>query len=119
MPIACWSAIRTTAQALAHRGSVLDRLFQKDAAKADLNRAVELDPDYAYAWENLFYVSFDTGDNATVDRALENLERLGAEKGYFYRLRGARRLEAGEREGAEADLRKACAHKLGNPSRRT
>lgn len=103
------------AQALAHRGSVYDRMVQRAQAKADLNRALELDPDYAHAWENLFYVSFDTGDNASCDRALENLERLGEEKGYFYRLRGARRLENGDRAGAETDLRRACHHKVGDP----
>ena len=103
------------AQALAHRGSVLDRLFQQERAKADLSRAVELEPDYAHGWESLFYVCFDTKDGAGCDRALENLERLGKEKGYLYRLRGARRLEGGDREGAEDDLRRACAHKIGDP----
>ena len=102
------------AHALAHRGSVLDRMFQKDRAKADLERAIELDPDYAHAWENLFYVSFDTQDYDTCDRALENLQRLGADKGYLYRLRGAHRLEDGDREGGETDLRKACVHAIGD-----
>ncbi|MCA9599796.1 MAG: hypothetical protein KC776_41105 [Myxococcales bacterium] len=102
------------ARALAHRGSVLDRLLQRAPAKADLLRAVELDPDYGHAWENLFYVSYDTKDDATVDRALEQMERLGVDTGYHWRLRGARRLENGDREGAEADLRKSCLHKAGN-----
>jgi len=102
------------AHALAHRGSVLDRLFQKDRAKADLKRAVELDRDYAHAWENLFYVSFDTQDFDTCDRALDNLARLEADKGYLYRLRGTHRLEVGDREGGEADLRRACVHQTGD-----
>ncbi|MBX3130805.1 MAG: hypothetical protein KF718_29065 [Polyangiaceae bacterium] len=103
------------AHALAHRGGVSDRMLQREPAKADLRRALELDPDYPYAWENLFYVSFDTQDPETCDRALSNLERLGAEKGYLYRLRGKRRLDAGDRDGAESDLRKACLHVKGDP----
>lgn len=102
------------AHALAHRGGVADRLLQRDRAKADLRRALELDPDYPYAWENLFYVSFDTQDPETCDLALSNLERLGAEKGYLYRLRGKRRLDAGDRDGAESDLRRACVHVKGD-----
>ena len=102
------------ARALAHRGGVLDRLLQKDRAKADLGAAVALDPDYPYAWEQLFYVSFDTGDHAACDRALENLERLDAAKGYLYRLRGKRRLDGGDRAGAEEDLRKASVHPIGD-----
>lgn len=104
------------ARALAHRGSVLDRLFQQDRARADLARAVALDADYAHGWENLFYVSYDSGDDLTCDRALDNLERLGASQGYHYRLRGARRLERGDRERAEADLRRACLHPIGDPA---
>ncbi len=101
-------------RALAHRGAVMHLLFQKDRAKTDLNAALAIDPDYAYAWEFLFYVSFDTGDDATCDRALEQLERLDAITGYVYRLRGNRRIEKGDRAGGEHDLRKACAHAKGD-----
>lgn len=96
------------AHALAHRGSVLDRMLQRERARADLGRALELDPDYRHAWENLFYLSFDTGAHDVCDTAIANLERLGGARGYLYRLRGKRRLDGGDRAGAEADLRRAC-----------
>lgn len=101
-------------RALAHRGAVMHLLFQKDRAKTDLNAALAIEPDYAYAWEYLFYVSFDTGDDATCDRAIEQLERLDASNGYLYRLRGNRRIEKGDRAGGEQDLRRACAHDKGD-----
>lgn len=97
------------ARALAARGNAHDRLGRPQRARDDLARAVELDPDHAAGWECLAYVSYDAGDQAGLDRAVDNLERLDAMTGYIYRLRGVRRLEGGDRDGAESDLRAGCA----------
>jgi tetratricopeptide (TPR) repeat protein len=100
-------------RALAARGAAHDRLGRPQRARDDLARAVELDPDHAPAWISLAFVLYDAGDDEGFGRAIENLERLGEMTGYIYRLRGARRLEAGDRDGGGADLRAGC--KNGDP----
>jgi tetratricopeptide (TPR) repeat protein len=96
------------ARALTHRGAARQQLSQQKLAQPDLRRATELDPDYPFAWQWLAYASFDLGDNDTLDEAMANLERLGKPQGYLYQLRGKRRLDNGDRAGAEADLRRGC-----------
>ncbi len=102
------------ARALAHRGAVFQAMGPLDRARADLDAALAIDPDVAHAWEFRLYNAFDSREPAMLDRCMAELDRLGASNGYHHRLRAQRRLEAGDRAGAEEDLRKACAHAKGD-----
>ncbi|KAB2896163.1 MAG: hypothetical protein F9K40_15005, partial [Kofleriaceae bacterium] len=102
------------AHALAHRGAVYQVMGPLDRARADLDAALAIDPDVVHAWEFRLYNAYDSRDPAMLDRCIAELDRLGASSGYHHRLRAQRRLEVGDRAGAEEDLRKACAHAKGD-----
>lgn len=65
-----------TAGMLNARSLTLDQLGRRDEARADLERAVEVNPSYALAWSNLASARRRAGDLAGADGALRRAAEL-------------------------------------------
>ncbi len=89
----------------ASRGRLLRLLGDSAGAASELNRALDLDPSDARAHEWLGEAALGTpAGEASLDRAVE----LGAVWALLYR--GAGRLERGDKDGAQEDLREFLKH---------
>ncbi|MBC7173809.1 MAG: hypothetical protein H5U40_15320, partial [Polyangiaceae bacterium] len=80
-----------------------------EKARADLAKASEFRPEDAVLFEFLSCACDELGDEVGRDAAIERLRALGKVPAYLLQLRGEKRLKAGNRDGAEADLRAAAA----------
>ena len=101
------------AAALASRGTARNSLGRNQEARADLERALELDPANGEGWETLANLCHASGDDQARDVAMSKLAELDKLPGYLLQLRGKQRLDSGEAEAGAADLRKAA--QLGDP----
>ena len=96
---------RPYAIAYSNRGNAKERLGQHDAAFADYDRAIELDPNYAIAYSNRGAAKHSLGqyDAALADynRAIE----LDPNYAAAYSNRGNAKERLGQHDAAFADLR--------------
>ena len=98
------------AYAYAGRGNVKHSLGQDEAAVADLDRAIELDPNSPYAYAGRGNVKHSLGQDeaavADLDRAIE-LAPNSPYNAYAYAVRGNVKHSLGQDEAAVADLDRA------------
>jgi hypothetical protein len=89
-----------TGFSLTHRGAALTELGRFPEALAELDRAVEVDPDLALTWHELGYAAYKLGDR---NRALLALDRAFALEPHTdtLKLRGQVLREAGRYQAAE------------------
>jgi tetratricopeptide (TPR) repeat protein len=89
-------------------GHLLLKKERQSRAIRHLNRAVELDEDYAAAWRDLGLALIMAGDRVGADKALTKSLELDPTSVTAWYNRGLLNLHDGNLEQAEADLKKAA-----------
>ncbi len=94
-------------RSLVNRGNLLRRMDQPSLALRDYNRAIEVSPRYALAWNNRGLLRLSTRDHAGALEDFHRALRIEPENPEFLANRGSAWLLAGQPARALADLEAA------------
>ena len=113
----CFPSFDAEAEEHFNQGLEYERQAQHDLAMEEFTRAIELDPEYYYAYYNRALVYYRRGD---LERSLADYSKaidLRPDNAYWTSERGFLYLELGDRERAIVDLERSLELGLASDDR--